>query len=109
MTIFRRNSFALFAALLIVAGCSHTAHLDSEARPAGARLITAEAIRIAEQAAEHDGRHLSDYKSPEAHYEYTQKNKSWWVFFDGKVPMPGNHFSVTIDDQTGKTQLMPGD
>lgn len=95
-----RHTFVFVAASLIVAGCSAT-HI-------GARLTTAEAVRIAEQAAEREGRRLSDYKPPKAHYEYTRKDKTWWVFFDGRVPMPGNHFSVSIDDQSGKTRLMPG-
>jgi len=109
MKIFWRYAFGFAAALLIVAGCSHAIHVESEDRPAGARLSTPEVIRIAQQAAERDGRRLSDYKPPEAHYEYTRKDKSWWVFFDGRVPTPGNHFSVTIEDQTGKTHLMPGE
>ena len=72
------------------------------------RVTTAEAIRIAQQAVERDGRRLRDYKPPEAHFEYTREDKSWFVFFDGRVPMPGNHFSVSIDDRTGNTELMPG-
>ena len=108
MRILLRSTSALISALLIVAGCSRATSIESEAHPAGARLTTAEALRIAQQAAERDGRRLSDYKPPEAHYEYTRKDKSWWVFFDGRVSMPGNHFSISIDDQTGKTQLMPG-
>jgi hypothetical protein len=103
-----RHAFAFVAASLIVAGCSHATRVEPGAPPVGAHLTTAEAVRIAQQAAEREGRRLSDYKLPEPHYQYTRKDKSWWVSFDGQVPAPGNHFSVLIDDQTGKTQLMPG-
>lgn len=106
MTILKRQSFALFAASLIVAGCSHATHLEPQARPAEARLTAAEVIRIADEAAERGDRHLSDYESPKAHYD--TKDKSWWVFFNGKVPTVGNHFWVTIDDHTGTTQLHRG-
>jgi hypothetical protein len=108
MGIFSRHSFALLAAVVVLAGCAHLTHTGSETRPAGARLTTAEAIEIAQQTAERDGRRLSDYKSPEAHYEFIQQDKSWWVFFRGRVLSPGNHFAVSIDDPTGKTRLIPG-
>ena len=108
MKMLWRHTFILVAASLMVVGCSHAKRVEPADRPEGARLSTAEAIRIAEQAAERDGRQLSDYKPPVAHYEYTRKDRSWWVFFDGRVAMFGNHFSVSIDDQTGKTQLMRG-
>ena len=108
MSIFGRHLFTLFAVALIVAGCAQPTPSTSEVRPAGARLTTTEAIRIAQEAAVHDGVRLSDFKSPEAHYEFARKDKSWWVFFDGRVPMPGNHFAVSIDDPTGKTEFIPG-
>jgi len=100
--------FVLWPLLLAVAlaapltgGCSHMRH-------SGARLTKVEAIDIAREAAEREGRNLSEYKEPVARYEFVYKDKTWDVFFDGKVPMPGNHFSVEIDDQTGKTRLLPG-
>ena len=108
MNIFGRHLFILFAVALIMAGRAQPTHTTSEIRPAGARLTTGEAIRIAQEAAVHNGVRLSDYKLPEAHFEFTRKDKSWWVFFDGRVPMPGHHFAVSIDDPTGKTELIPG-
>jgi hypothetical protein len=80
----------------------------SDTKPAGARLATAKVIRIAKEAAERRGVRLRDYKEPEAHYELTRKDKSWIVFFDGRVAMPGNHFSVSVDDQTGETRFFGG-
>jgi hypothetical protein len=94
---------------LVLAGCAHVTPTESATRPAGARLTTNEAIEIAKHAAEHQGLRLSEYKAPEAHYEFTRKDKSWWVVFDGKIPIPGNHFAVSIDDQTGKAELIPGE
>lgn len=80
----------------------------SEAMPEGARLSTPEAIRIAQQAAKRQGVDLRRYKKPEAHYEFTRKDRSWSVFFDGQVAMPGNHFSVSVDDRTGETRFFGG-
>jgi hypothetical protein len=74
----------------------------------GARLTTAEAIRIAEEAARKEGVKLDNYKAPEAHYEYTRIDKTWFVFFDGKVTRPGNHFSVNVDDLTKETRFIRG-
>jgi hypothetical protein len=99
MRTFVHHCFAIVATLAVFAGC----------RGDSARLSQTQVISIAKQAAEAEGRRLADYKEPEAHYEFTEKDKSWSVFFDGKVPMPGNHFLVYVDDQTQKTKLMPGE
>lgn len=113
MSIFTRLCFALFAGTLMFAGCSHhpphTVQTSApDTKPDGARLSTAEVIRIAKQAAERQGADLRRYKEPEAHYEFTRKDKSWFVSFDGRVAMPGNHFSVSVDDQTGETRFFGG-
>ena len=112
MSIFARFSFAVLVSALVFAGCAQpprpTQTSASDVTPERARLSTAEAIRIAKQAAEGEGADLRRYKEPEAHYEFTQKDRSWFVFFDGRVAMPGNHFSVSVDDQTGKTQVFGG-
>jgi|WetSurMetagenome_2_1015567.scaffolds.fasta_scaffold169566_3 hypothetical protein len=112
MSIFARQCFTVLVVSLLFAGCSHPPHTTQavvpDTKPEGARLSTAEAIRIAKQAAERQGIDLRRYKEPEAHYEFTRKDKSWFVFFDGRVAMPGNHFSVSVDDQTGETRFFGG-
>jgi hypothetical protein len=74
-----------------------------------ARLSEPEVARIAKEAAEQEGISLSDYHAPTVHFEFVHKDQTWTVFFDGKVAMPGNHFSVSVDDQTGKPQVMRGE
>jgi hypothetical protein len=112
MSIFNRHCCAALAALLALVGCSNppptSQTIVPDTKPEGARLSTAEAIRVAKQAAELQGVDLRQYKEPEAHYELTRKDKSWFVFFDGRVAMPGNHFSVSVDDQTGETRFFGG-
>ena len=110
---FIRFSFIMATALVLVAGCARYSHENASAaaadlRPHVARLSQAQAINIAKLAAEREGRRLIDYKDPEAHYEFIQKDRSWSIFFDGKVPMFGNHFVVVVDDQTKSTRIMPG-
>src|SRR5689334_16047758 len=94
------HHFALLTFAAVLVGCSD-----------GARLTTQEAIQIAQQTARHEGWDLNDYKPPEAHYEFTRneftrKDRSWSVFFDGKIPRPDNHLYVSIDDRTGETLLI---
>jgi hypothetical protein len=107
-----RHCVTVFTVLLLAAGCgqqSRTTQTGAQAaRPDGARLSQAEVIRIATQAAERDGFRIADYKQPEAHYEFTRKDRSWTVFFDGRVAMPGNHFGVHVNDLTGETQIHRG-
>jgi hypothetical protein len=84
--------------VMLLAGCSHSSKMSQE-----------DVVRLANRAAADAGYKLTDYKAPEARYEFTKKDKTWSVFFDGKAPMPGNHFLVCVDDKTGKTQVMPGE
>ncbi len=113
MRIIARDFIGALAVSLLVAGCSHptpsTAPTASDAKADGARLSQAQVVRIAAEAATKHGYRLADYKDPEAHYQFTRKDKTWNVFYDGKVPTPGNHFLVEIDDQTGAARVMPGD
>ena len=112
MSTFTRLCFALLMGTLVFAGCTHSPRPVQtsvpDAKPEGARLSMAEVIRIAKQAAERQGADLRNYKEPEAHYEFTRKDKSWWVFFAGRVARPGNHFSVSVNDQTGETRFIGG-
>ena len=110
MRIYIGLCFALLAGTF--AGCTQSSRTvqvtTPDTKPEGARLSTAEAIRIARQTAERQGVDLQRYKEPEAHYEFTRKDRSWFVFFDGRVAMPGNHFSVSVDDRTGAAQFRGG-
>jgi hypothetical protein len=72
-------------------------------------LSQAEAIRIAADAAAKDGYRLADYDAPKAHYEFTRKDQTWTIFYEGKVHMPGHHFLVWVDDRSRKARVMPGE
>jgi hypothetical protein len=112
MSIVTRSFYVVLTGSLMFAGCTQrprpTQASLSDIRPEGAHLTTTEAIRIARETAERQGVRLRDYKEPEAHYEFTREDQSWFVFFNGRVAMPGNHFSVSVDDQTGKAQFFGG-
>lgn len=102
-------SLALVAAFT---GCATTAHNSqpvSDVRPDGARLTQSQAISLAKQAAEREGFHLTDYKEPDALFEIHRGWRSqftdWSVGFDSKVPFPGDHFTVFVDDQTQTAKL----
>jgi hypothetical protein len=100
------------ASMLSFIGCADVPQSgranSEEARLEGARLTTAEAIRIAKESAEKQGIRLTDFKEPEAHYEFTIKDKTWSVFFDGRIPRLGNHFTIYVSDRTKETQFVPG-
>ena len=112
MSIFCRHLVVALAILFLVVGCSHptppTATIP-DTKPDGAHLTQAQAVRIATEAATKHGYRLTDYKNPQAHYEFTRKDGTWSVFYDGRVPMPGNHFLVWVDDRTEEARVMPGE
>ena len=116
MRIFTRHSLIVLAVCLLVTGCSQLPHTASvtpltapDVAPKGAHLSKAEVIRIAKAAAVYHGVELRDFEEPEADYEFTRKDKTWFVFFNGRVLSPGNFFSVYVDDQTRETQFVGGD
>lgn len=76
--------------------------------PKGKKLSQADAIRIAAEAATKHGYRLSKFKPPRAEHEVTRKDATWSVFYEGKEPIPGNHFIVSVKDQSGEAQVMPG-
>jgi hypothetical protein len=71
-------------------------------------LTQAEAVRIAGEAAVKHGYRLADYEEPQAHYEFTHKDRTWVIFYVGKVRLPGNHFLVWVDDRTGEVRVVGG-
>ena len=109
-----RFSFVMAAMLILVAGCARCSHKNGSVTAAAdvrahiARLSEVQAISIARHAAEREGKNLANYKDPEAHFEFIEKDQSWSILFDGKVPIPGNHFLVEVDDQTESTRVMMG-
>ena len=110
---FVRFSIVMAAVLVLVDGCARYSHekagvAAADVRPHVARLSEAQAISIAKQAAEREGRNLANYKDPVAHFEFIEKDRSWSILFDGKIPMPGNHFLVEVDDLTESTRVMMG-
>jgi hypothetical protein len=82
--------------------------VELDEHPQGATLGRSEAIRLAREAAQKEGRDLSDYKEPKATYDRRAKENAWWVFFEGKEPTYGNHFSVSVQDPSGTTKLAAG-
>lgn len=61
---------------------------------------------IAAEVAKKNGQDLRTYAPAKAYYRPTQRQ--WIVIFDGKESIPGNHFSVVVDDITGNIQYFPG-
>ncbi len=113
MSNITRQLIVALAISLLGAGCSHptpgTAPTASDTKTDGARPSQLEVVRIAAEAATIHGYRLADYKDPQAHYEFTRKDKTWSVFYDGKVAAPGHHFLVWIDDRTATARVMPGE
>ena len=67
-------------------------------------MTAEEAIKIAGDYATRHGYDVERYK-PEA----KRDDGEWHVFFRGKDLLPGNFFSVYVDDTSGKVrELVPG-
>jgi hypothetical protein len=92
----------LFVAVL--AGCATA--------PTAPRLSEAEVIRLADAEARRHDYDLRAFERPEAHYNYLERDDTWWVRYEGKavngMTWVGNDFSVTVEDKTKKVWLLPG-
>jgi hypothetical protein len=105
MRFLTHHYVAVFAVSLFIIGCSRP--IARSGAPDGARLTTNEVVHIAKEMAVSKSIRLSDFYEPEVSYKST--NMSWFVFFKGRALIPGNFFTVDIDDQTKKTRYAGGE
>lgn len=71
------------------------------------KLKIEDVIRIAKDYSQKAGYKLDDFFISKI--EYDSDEKEWSVFFEGIVPIPGNHYWIIIEDRTNGVQLMPGE
>ena len=69
------------------------------------RLSIEEAVAIANAAAIKAGLDLTRFSSPEAHFEYVENDCRWFVHYEGKDSVVGNHFGVFVHDITRRTDV----
>jgi hypothetical protein len=97
--------------VVFIHGCAQSSQVDKappEIKPEGARLSNTDAIRIALETAEREGYDLKNYKVGESHCAFYPEKKEWFISINGRVAMPGNHFSVIVNDRTGEAELRGG-
>ena len=104
-------SGVVLLAALILGGCAKSSNPEQdlpEIRPKGARLSNVQAIHIAMRKAEREGCDLKNYNVRDPYCKFYPEERVWFVAIDGLVPMPGNHFAVTVDANTGEAGLRGG-
>jgi hypothetical protein len=83
------------------------------------RMSMFEVIQIAGRAAQAEGFHVSEYQNPDAKFEFPDRNRTWTVIYNLKLPSPWGpplpkpesahgaprHFFVTVDDRTKRTRV----
>jgi hypothetical protein len=115
----RRSAIAASVVAALAVCAADTSFADSRANPTppetqgtppGASLSRTEVIRLADAAAVKKGFILADYLPPHVYYQFLKKDTGTWsIFYDGKVPAPGNHFLVLINDRNKTTEVIPGE
>jgi hypothetical protein len=82
----------------------------SSSPAAGPRLAAADVVGLADSEARMSGHDLGRYQDPRA--EFNAANGMWSVSYDLKVAdgagEGSQHFSVSVDDKTMKTSVVPG-
>ena len=93
-----RNILPVLLLLALCAGCATTAEITRE-----------KAIEMANAMAIDSGWALAEFDLLSVDERKFDGRSEWALFYDGKVPYPGNHFFVTVDKHTGETILFPGE
>jgi flavin-binding protein dodecin len=99
----------LVIALWPVAPISHEAYAQNtiaRAKKKAPRLTEAEVLEIATKVAVKKGYDLKDYEM--LNVSYSAKEKYWFVHFNGKLRIIGDHFSVGVDDRKRATKFYRG-
>ncbi|MEI7752547.1 MAG: hypothetical protein WCJ71_10740 [Candidatus Omnitrophota bacterium] len=65
-----------------------------------ARMSQAQVIEVAKKFAQEKGKNLFQHQEPEAFFD--KQSGAWLVGFSKIPPTPGAHFSVVVDDESGK-------
>lgn len=75
-----------------------------------ARMTPDQVLQTAKEAAKTKGYALGDYLDVKIEFTPQHKNRQWAVFFQRNSPaLPGAHFLVWINDETGEAELMRGE
>lgn len=70
------------------------------------RFVRHQAIKVIEKFAHSEiNGHLEKYKLESLQF----KEKKWEAYYISKVPKPGGHFLIILDDITGNLQFVPGE
>jgi hypothetical protein len=96
-------------ALWFLAPIGHEAYAENtntRSKEAGPRLTEAEAVEIATKVAVKKRIDLKNYEM--LNCRYLTKDKSWYVSFNGKQRIVGDHFSVVVYDRNRTTRFVPG-
>ena len=103
-------AFALLTLCAVAGDFQAVSSVDTQWRPEGARLTLGAALHIAEAEVSKKHISLSDYSAPVFRYSHDKDEGYVWAFiYDGKVPMPGNHFLVVVNDRTQRAAFVPGE
>ena len=98
------NYFFGIGSIVLMTGCDLVRRNQSCANP----ISSDEAVVISNREAAKDGVDLSRFGRPEAHFEFTEKDCTWSVFYEGLSNVIGNHFLVIVDGRTGSATLSGG-
>lgn len=83
------------------------------------RMSLLEVSQIANAAAEAEGFRLREYRNPDAKFEFQERNRTWTLIYNLKLPTPWGpplprpqsahgaprHFIVMVNDKTKRTQV----
>ncbi|TWT66058.1 hypothetical protein [Allorhodopirellula solitaria] len=119
MLDFRLITVAILIAQTFLAGCETSRQPaamlpQEEGQPAAplspevSQLTSADVLSIAKKTAAEEGLQLEDYNTPTVVYDDSHGQRQWWVHFDGKREVFGDHFSVRITDGTQTAEVYLG-
>lgn len=107
-------AYAFLICSVLVFGCNRTersvpAYDLVEGTPANWTMSPDEAVLAATNFCERDGINLSAYDTPRIVCDSLDGSRFWCLLYDGVAQIPGNHFMLLLNDETGEVEFVPGE
>ena len=80
-----------------------------EGPPSGWSMSPDDAILAAMEFCEREGIDLSAHNVPRMTCNTLDRDRLWCILYDGRRRIPGDHFMLLLNDDTGAVEYVPGE
>lgn len=106
--------FTLFITLPLLFGCDSAercvpAYEFVDAPPSHWTMSPDDAVLVATEYCVRDGIELAAHSKPRITCDFLDGDRFWCILYDGLTRIPGDHFILLINDETGAVEYVAGE